>query len=620
MSVLIVMLASVALYGVPGGLLYPLLRRRGFDLITSIGIGISGLTVLYATLASLFGYVFWLQLAATGIVLIALGLANYRRSRAEPGYWNNLRPRLQRWQWLLLALIGLVYLTPAFLINVPFDTDAQGFGLLLVTVRLSGSITTLAPFQPDVGWFYSPGYFLFGAQLSDLTGAPADDVMLGLSHLLALGVIAGIGALGKRLGDSAHGWWAATAAAGGFALFTTLMDSAYTNVFGLWLTATFLWLLVHALEDDRRLNVLLAGLALASIVLGHPDSIIHLLMAYLLFYGTAWFMRPRPTRVQYLRLGVIIPLLGILICLPWLLRTLPLVSQIEVHERQHPQFGHLYWLFDINGRWVPLLALVGIWWAVRKRHLLDIWSLTWLPPIIEVSSLGTLDALSRRTALDPMQIFYPYGVAWHATIIPLALLAARALTPLSEWLARFRWSRPLRTGGLALALLAALAGVLLHQPIVAAVRGSVRITGAVASPADEAVYAWLRANTPADARLLNYPGRYEGQWAPVLAERDAVYVRDQLFYVGARALRAEQAVVAQAYLDPASPDAYDQLRASGIDYVVVPQALNRPGLWENQLRWRPPALVAQRSSFEAASYLELLVDIDGAQVWQVKEE
>ena len=619
MSVLGVMVASVGLYGAPGALLYPLLRQRGFDFITSVGLGLAGLTVLYSALASIFGYVFWLQLGVTLGILTVLIIANYRQSQGDANYWHNLRPHLKRWQWLLLVMIALVFLAPAFLINVPFDTDAQGFGLLIVTVKRSGSITSLAPFRPDVGWFYSPGYFLFGAQLADLMSATADDVMLGLTHLLALGVIASVGALGKRMGGNATGWWAAIAVAGGVALATTLMDAAFTNIYGLWLTAIFLWLLVNALADGRRFNILLAGLALASVVLGHPDSIIHLLMAYSLFYLSVWLVRPRPTRIQFLRMGVLIPLLGILFCLPWFLRALPQAALIDVHERQYPQIGHLFWLFEINGRWTPLLAMAGLWWAFRIRHWMDVWMATWLLPIIEVSSLGNLDALSRSTALDPMQIFYPYGVAWHATILPFALLAGRALTPFGKWLESLHWSAGLRAAVLWVGLSSAVLGIVFHQQIIRGTRDSVNITGASASPADEALYAWIRENTPPDAKLLNYPGRYEGQWAPVLAERNSVYLRDQLFYTRAKELRTEQDVLVEAYLDPNSISAYDLIRDNNVDYVILPQSFSRPDSWIEQLRWKPPDLNPQQSSFAAAEYLELLADFEGAQVWQVVE-
>lgn len=631
MPVLAVMLLSCALYGLPGALLYLLLRERGYGLIPSVGVGIALLTVLYSTLASLMGYSLWLHLSMT--LLLDVFLIAFLIQRTRPGTLPSLRmvSGVARWEFLLIVLIAAVYLIPAYLVPVPFDTDAQGFGLLIATVRSSGSITTLAPFYPEINWLYSPGYFLLGALITDITGAGIHEVMLGFSHLLSLGVIAGVGALAHSFGGqvrdnrliSSRGWWAALATAGGVALFTTLMDSAYTNVYGLWLTATFLWTLGHSLEHQSRLNLVISGLCLASVLLGHPDSIIHLLLAYLLFYATATFVIPSLTKKQYICMTVSIPFLGVLFSLPWLARILPLISQIDVHERQFPQLHHLTWMLQINGVWVPILAALGLFLVVRRRNWLDVWSATWILPIIEISSLGNLDRLSRQTALDPMQVFYPFGVAWHATVIPLPLLAARVLESLGFWVASsvrsVRWDRCLEIVVGVLILTFSLS-VVFREPIIKWSKLAVKpITGAIVSEADISAYYWLRSNTPRDARLLNYPGRYEGQWVPVVTERYSVFFRDQLFYIGAEAIRKKQATMVEAYLDPNSELAYDVLRRNSIAYVVVPQALSRSEIPSAQLRWKPAALLEQRSHFKDAPYLKLVADFDGAQVWQVQD-
>lgn len=617
MLVLAVMLAACALFGLPGVLIHMNLRARGFGMIPSLGLGMVVLVVLFSAAASAFGYSLYLQLGLTILLDVVLLLALRKGGAGRTTLWW---PRLELWQSLMLALIGVVYLAPAFLIPVPFDTDAQGFGILISAVRTSGSINTLEPFYPQVGWYYSPAFFLFGAQLADLTGAGIHTVMLGFSHLLSLGVIAGIGALGSLLGGRVSGWWAAIAASGGVALFTTLMDSAYTNLLGIWLTATFLWMLGKALRSGLRRDTLLAGMCLSAVLLGHPDSILHLLMAYVLFYATAFFVRPKMRRSQYFKLTVIIPVLGVMLSLPWLLKTFPLLDLIDVHERQSPQLHHLYWLITINGGWVPLAALLGVWWAACRRHWLDIWSLTWLLPILEISSLGNLDALSRRTTLDPLQIMYPLGVAWHATIIPLSLLAVRGLQPIGEWVdSRVRWRKWL-SGALVLGILGCIFGVVFSQPIVAWSKGMVPpITGAVASSADLDAFLWLRSNSPRKAKVLNYPGRYEGQWVPVIAERESVYVRDQLFYVGAEGLRQRQQIMTAVFLDPASEKAYAIMHEYGIDYVVVPQWFHRPALLSTQHRWSEPERLPQVSQFSDAKYLVLVADFDGAQVWNVND-
>ena len=89
-----------------------------------IGIGLSLVVVLYSTVASVIGYSYYLQMGITiGLDIVLLFLARHQISNIKS--WTN---RLENWQWLLLALIVLVYVGPAFVIPVPFDTDAQGFG------------------------------------------------------------------------------------------------------------------------------------------------------------------------------------------------------------------------------------------------------------------------------------------------------------------------------------------------------------------------------------------------------------------------------------------------------------------------------------------------------------
>ena len=72
-----------------------------------------------------------------------------------------------------------------------------------------------------------------------------------------------------------------------------------------------------------------------------------------------------------------------------------------------------------------------------------------------------------------------------------------------------------------------------------------------------------------------------------------------------------------AYMNPDRPAACAQLRVQAIAYLVVPQALAHPERWQQQLRWRAPAVWAQRPRFEASACLALRADFDGAQVWQV---
>jgi hypothetical protein len=600
-------------YLLPGLFLHFRLRERGITLPISLGLGLAILIVIDVWLACLFGYRFLLQLGAN--IFIIGALARW----SQPGWSSGWQWLRAQWPWPLAGWLAVaaIFLVPAFVIPFPFDTDAQGFGYLTLTVRLSGMINSLAPFWPDIKYLYSPGFMLLAAQLADgLPGATTEVALAALGHALAVLVVGGVYAVGREFDDERVGGWAAVFCIIGYALFSSLMDSAYTTVLGLALTTSILVLVLRAARDPNRDNILLAAIALASLPLSHPDSILHLLMAYVPFYFTIWLARERPTRKQYLALTVLIPGIGIALCLPWIIQMLPLVGGVHVHERLYPMWQHLSYIFSLNGWMVPVLAIGGFGLALTRRRWFDLWLIGWVIMIIELSSTGLLDSLSRRLAFDPMQIVYPFGVAWHATIIPLPILAAMAVCavwPLRQWQPPRRWQTSLSL----FVILGALAAGLFSNPIIQLSKGRVALVGSLSSEADRKAMLWIRSNTPTDSFILNYPG-IEGDWASVLTERKTVQFREQLFYIGAGPAWALQEELRAAFLNPADSKSGDVIRAAGVDYVLVPQVIGRPESLAEAMRWRPPFVEPRQSSFADADYLELIQDFNGAQIWKVK--
>ncbi len=618
------MIAVIILFILPGVLLYPLLKPRGIGRGLSVGLGLVGIVWLFSMVGTLFRYqfalVFLLNIAGIGTLI----WLNMRSGYTLRTLVQTILPRWQRWQWLLVAAISVAYLGLTYIPFVPWDTDAQGFSWLILTVQKSGTINTLAPFHPQIGWFYSPSFFVMGALLADLTGASTPDVALGLGHVLGLGLVFSLGTLGRIIKGEAGFWWSLVVAASSIALLTSLMDSAYTTMLGLWLTVTFLLCLARSITTTTAgylsFDVLCSGLALASVLLGHGDAIIQLLIVYLPFYIVGALAKPRFTQKQYLTLTIIVPVLGVLLAGPWLLDNFNLILNIDVHERQSPVpwFGQAIWY--LNGYWLLAVGILASGWAVYRRHWLGLWCALWLLATFEFGLWGNIDAISKATALDPLSVGYPYGIVWHAPIVPLPILATLLLVPLGTWLApKVAWQR-WRTGFFSLTLLATFVGLLATPLLIKT--ATQRLSGgpvmAIASPADLQAYAWLKHNTPTDALLLNYPGHFEGQWAPVYAEREAIYEREQLFFIGAQSLFARWDLLAPVYHDPVNPQSKVLIELTGVDYIVVPQWQGNPDSFKRDYqRLRLPDNTTQLSWFADADYLTLVAEFDGAQIYQV---
>jgi hypothetical protein len=286
--------------------------------------------------------------------------------------------------------------------------------------------------------------------------------------------------------------------------------------------------------------------------------------------------------------------------------------------------------------WPALAAVGAVVWIGRRRA----WALAmavWLIAIVESSTVGFVERLVPALTGALLRFNYPYSVAWHGPVIPCMALGSGAIV----WLVERGGLRRLPAPGwriiTTLAIVAGI-GVTQSQHLLALSRSVLGLHGGFASMNDVRVMRWLQRHTPRAARVLNYPGDYEGRrdweghWAPVIAERDAVYFRMQPFFLespgrgnhgedGRRGLAgalAEQQSLLSFWRDPADPGQALRLAAAGIDYVLVPEFIGDPASLARAWRWQPPArLQGTRSNPDRAPYLELAYESGGAQVWAV---
>jgi hypothetical protein len=626
MGVAAVMLALLGLVVVPGLVWHRAwLSERNFSPLTAVVIALAALTVLSSSAAALLGYRLGLMLVLNGSLLLA-GLVVWwsrrGRERVQPWtvWWSGLRLNLA--DALYFTFIVAAFLAPAFLLVVPFDTDAQGFGYLALTTRLGGTIDTLAPFYPGVRYLYSPGFFVLTAYLSDLLGVPVHQAMLGIGHAAAALVALLAYDLGKTLESKRLGLLMGLTVTVGAGLLTTVMDSAYTSVLAALFVELFLIMLWRAMERNQTLDVALAGLALAAVPLSHPDTTITLLIAYLPFYASAWLSHEM-TWHRFRLLGLLIPALGLALTLPWLAKVWPLFFEAHIKSPFSAKPAHWSQLVLFNGALVPGLALVGAGLAARRRRLVDVLMLTWSLSVIDFGLFGLAGRVGALVGVDIMRYVYPYSIAWHGPMIPFGYLAALALDDFARHAQRLmalNWRRV--RAGLALAgLILLVGGIAANRPLLRWSKSWLAIFGGFASEADVAALRWLDENSPEDSLLMNYPVYVEGHWAPVISERNSVSFRDQHFFSQRPAILEMQIErenpVTEIYHDLASPEAEAWLREQGADYVFVPQVIGDPASWAGLQRWKPPRTQPFESRPEDAAYLELVYERDGAQIYRV---
>lgn len=600
-----------------------------------------GLMAAFALGLIMGGAIFWAMLFGWDTLVIdyllfalittifLFGTLSYGQKRAE-GRGETLLDAEQGWpgphDLLFFLFAALIFVIPALILPVPLDTDAQGFGYLGLMARLGGEFSSLAPWHPEISYLYAPGFSTLIAYLSQQLGQGLHTVQISVGAVLGLLVVWLAYDLGSEIQDKRLGRAMAVATLAGVGLFTTFMDSHYTTLLGLVFAFAFVIYVLRFLRRPNAPDAMAAGLMLGSLVLSHPDTTIILGLGYVPWLATMWLGKPRPTLRTWLVLAVAVPLIGLVAISPWLFNIRDLLDS-DITSPFSRSLDNWKVMILYHGIWIVPVAVLGAVVGLRGRSQPVILALGWLVMILEFSTLGLLESLAPNL-LDPLLRYdYPFSIAWHGPIIPYAILGGFGLLWLWErWVEKRvanlspRWSYAV----FALLISSALIVLLIHPQLLAWSKGRVGFFGAFSSSADVRAMEWLKHNTPADARILNFPGTqkdnsHESDWVPVIAERDSVYYRWQPFFRGNEASLAEQDQLRAFWSDPAKPDNAALLRDSGIDYVIVPQIVPNPASLETMFRWRAPFTeqITMLSTLADAPYLKLVFDSDGVQVYAV---
>lgn len=555
-------------------------------------------------------------LAVVAILALLRALVLRRRPTAVPWTWPTRRDLA-----FLLVVIAL-FGAAVIVLPVPLDTDAQGFGYLALALRDGGDSTRLSPWHPEIEYLYSPAYPGLIAHLSARLDPGIHELELALSAALAVLFVWGTYDLGSELAGPRAGRAFMLAALGGTGLLTAFFDSHYTALLALLVALGFLTFVLRYLSHPTGSSAWGAAICLAAVPLSQPDITIALMIGVVPWLVVIWLGKPRPRPGVWLTIAAVIPLVALGIVAPWLLSIRDLLGA-EIESPFQVASTHWRTLVLMHGGIIVLLAAVGALAGLRWRHPAHLLMVVWMAGIVEFSTLGLLEKSFPRLVEPLLKYDYPFSLAWHGPILPYTILGGTGLWWLAERLGRERvdrWTRWLAYPVAGLALLAVIAGVMFFEPLVEASKGRVSFYGAFSSSADVAAMRWLRDHAPEDARILNHPGPQEGDWAPVIAERDTVFFRPQPFFRGTWRASREQAGLRAFWRDPTDPDIQALLIRAGVRYVLVPQVFGDPGRFADMLRWRDPIPEAQSfrtSELGQIPYLRLVYERDGAQVYEV---
>src|SRR5579859_2706212 len=288
-----------------GSMLAPALPTDGPRVGLAAALALAIVIVGGIGYAALFGWntlvidYLWFALLV-GIFLAGTLSAGMFRAEAQGGikdYGGWPGPR----ELAFFIMVGIIFATPALILPVPLDTDAQGFGYLALTLRNGGNLTTLAPYHPEISYLYSPALPAIVAYLGHQLNAGLQNIELAVGAVLGLLFAWVAYDFGNELdsGKSRRlGIVMAVCALIGTGLITTDLDSHYSALLGLVFALAFLTFAIRFQREGRRADFIAAAITLAGVPLAQPDMTIILILGYvpwlILLLVSLWLAKPRP--------------------------------------------------------------------------------------------------------------------------------------------------------------------------------------------------------------------------------------------------------------------------------------------------------------------------------------
>ena len=529
----------------PGTAIYLLARQlfdrdRTFSIADALLIG-AGLSIAFWPLLLLYTSLIGLAFSPIFLWIVLSVCAIYIAYRIFAGNVTISRDALPA----AVALLGITALALAFRLgdiqglDVPMFGDSLHHTMITDLILRSGRIPTgYLPYVPVDTFSYHFGFHTLSAVLAWLTGLSAEHAVLVMGQVLTALAVPLAYLLNRHLFGSRLAGLGAALLTG----FVSAMPAFYVNwgrytqLAGHLLVVVAIVLIVHAMATRwRRSDVALSAFCVAGLVVVHYRVLIFFglfglaLGAYQLF--SRWG-RWRELLSGYAR-GLIAVFAGLLITLPWLLnvasnyipglaRRLQTVTPDYLAGYNNPEA-----IRTLVGLALPALALLGVVMVIvlYVRHRPSPNDDVVLSPGGAVLVLVLWIALLVGSLWPVPGAIGSYAVGI-SLYIPLSALGGYGIAALLALLRNVTHAR-ITEPAFALALLAA-------APIVALATGTWHVgdPGSYASVHDPDIeaFAWIKANTPPDARFLisstfSYAGRGltatdAGMWLPLLSGRN----------------------------------------------------------------------------------------------------
>ncbi len=414
--------------------------------------------------------------------------------------------------------------------------------------------------QSGIPFAYPPLGFYFGALAADLFGMNAVQAARWMPAFFASLSIPAFYLLSLRL---LRDKYYASLSTLFFALtprafFWFVMGGGLTRAPGQFFMLLALGAIVRLYREDRRADVVLAGVFGGLAVMSHPEAAAHTLLSAVFL----WLMLSR-ARIAFMR-SVLVALLVLLLSAPWWGTVIrfhgiePLLSAGQTGENPLA-FLHLLFFTFTEEPYMTVIAVLAL--------------------------IGVARRLIRRDYLLPLWMAIPFLAAGRSAtnlvVIPLAMLAAVGLAevvlPALQASGREEAGQSVQVSSVERNVFL----YLLIYMVFSAYQFGFQVSGAALSKPERDAMLWVKGNTTEGARFLVLSGANSvacdatSEWFPALTGRRSLFTIQGAEWTRGEAFKPfiREAVALQSCAgdDPSCIDG--RLSSSAYDYVYLSKVL-----------------------------------------------